>query len=185
MPAADELRLIDRCRQGDQGAYRDLVERHMRDVYNLAFSFLQDHDEADDVAQETFVRAHRSLDGFRGEAGLGTWLYRIATNLALDRLRQRRRAEARKIPMDDDESRAVTHSSPDTDAMGIDLHIERALHTLPTLQRAVIMLRHMDGLSTKQVSDILRCSEGTVKTHLHRGLRKMRRLLRQVKEEMT
>jgi len=62
-------------------------------------------------------------------------------------------------------------------------HVERALHTLPTMQRAVVILRHMDGLSTKQVSTILRCSEGTVKTHLHRGLKKMKGLLRQVHED--
>lgn len=182
MPAADERALIDRCQKGDHGAFRVLVQAHMRQVYDLAFSFVQSHDDADDVAQEAFVKAYRSISSFRGDAGFGTWLYRIVTNLALDRIRQRQRMAQRRVPLSDP-AVAKIPSSPDT-AMNADLqgHIERALHTLPTLQRAVVILRHMDGLSTKQVSGILNCSEGTVKTHLHRGLRRMQKLLHHIEE---
>jgi RNA polymerase sigma-70 factor (ECF subfamily) len=73
-------------------------------------------------------------------------------------------------------------TNQETDNIDTSIHIERALHELPTLQRAVVILRHMDGYSTRQVSEILRCSEGTVKTHLHRGLKKMRKLLHQIVE---
>ena len=182
MPVADEQMLIDRCRHGDQGAFRDLVEAHMRHVYDLAFSFTHSHDEADDLAQETFVKAYRSMSSFRGDSGIGTWLYRIVTNLALDRLRQRRRSAQRMVGLDDQAAQRASEF-PDF-AVNTDLrvHIERALYRLPTLQRAVVILRHMDGLSTKQVSDILHCSEGTVKTHLHRGLKKMQKMLQHVQE---
>jgi RNA polymerase sigma-70 factor (ECF subfamily) len=182
MPIADERALIDRCKQGDQKAFRALVEQHMRRVYDLAYGFVHDHDDADDIAQETFVRAYASLSSFRHEAGFGTWLHRIVTNLALDRLRQRRRAAERTIRLE--ETLAVSQEDGSNMAVNADLraHIERALYQLPTLQRAVVLLRHMDGLSTKQVSEILKCSEGTVKTHLHRGLKKMQHLLEHAQE---
>lgn len=182
MPPADERALIDRCRTGDQGAFRVLVQEHMRRVYDLAFSFVQSHDDADDVAQETFVRAYHSISSFRGDAGLGTWLYRIATNLALDRLRQRQRMAERRVSLDDPVVAGLPNASDAAMSADLQLQIERALHMLPTLQRAVVILRHMDGLSTKQVSGILRCSEGTVKTHLYRGLRKMKHLLQNNEE---
>ncbi len=183
MPIADEQDLLARCKVGDQSAYRILVEHHMRKVYNIAYSFLQNHDDADDVAQESFIRAHRALPAFRGEAGFSTWLYRIVTNLALDRLRQRQRTMERKISLEDPFLRAVAEHSNDMSEPDLQMHIERALHELPTLQRAVVILRHMDGFSTRQVSAILKCSEGTVKTHLHRGLKRMRSILRVVKED--
>ena len=185
MSAAGEESLIDRCNNGDPSAFRELVERHMRQAYDLAYSFLQDHHDADDVAQESFVRVYRSLSGFRAESGFATWLYRIVTNLALDRRRQRQRVAARNVPLYDPVVEETMRSAEEMLSADVPKHIERALHALPTMQRAVVILRHMDGLSTKQVSSILRCSEGTVKTHLHRGLKKMQVLLRQVRAEIA
>ena len=182
MPVADERELIERCLEGDQGAFRALVEDHMRAVYNLAFNFVRSHDEADDLAQETFVKAFQSLASFRGDAGIGTWLHRIVTNLALDRLRQRQRRLTRMVSLDDRLAQDLSTEADDVMMTDLRLHIERALYQLPTLQRAVVILRHMDGLSTKQVSDILECSEGTVKTHLHRALKKMQKMLEHVQE---
>lgn len=185
MPASGEESLIDRFKNGDPSAFRELVERHMRQAYDLAYSFLRDHHDADDVAQEAFVRVYRSLSEFRAEAGFATWLYRIVTNLALDRTRQRQRATARHVSLHDPRVHVDVKSTTEMPLVDVSKHVERALHTLPTMQRAVVILRHMDGLSTKQVSSILRCSEGTVKTHLHRGLRKMQTLLKQVREELA
>ena len=155
----------------------------MRGAYDVAYHFLGSHDDAQDTAQEAFVRVHRSLGSFRGDSEFGTWLYRIVTNLSMNRLRgkkSRARFEVRadesvdRIPAPDDGSEARYDQTA---------HIERALHELPTLQRAVVMLRHLNGLSTRQVSSILNCSEGTVKTHLHRGLKKMRTMLDFMAEE--
>jgi RNA polymerase sigma-70 factor, ECF subfamily len=183
MPAPGEESLIDRCTSGDPSAFRELVERHMRKAYDLAYSFLQNHHDADDVAQEAFVRVFRSLSGFRADSGFATWLHRIVTNLALDRSRQRKREAAKDLYLDDMLVEGSMKSAEEMLSADVSNHVERALHTLPTMQRAVVILRHMDGLSTKQVSTILRCSEGTVKTHLHRGLKKMKGLLRQVHED--
>jgi RNA polymerase sigma-70 factor (ECF subfamily) len=181
MSADRERQLILDAQGGNHGAFRELVGLHMRRVYDLAYGFVNDRDDAEDVAQEVFLKVYHSLRHFRQESGFGTWLYRIATNASLDRLKQRKRASNRLVPINESQI-ADMQTQPETDNIDTGIHIERALHELPTLQRAVVILRHMEGYSTKQVSEILRCSEGTVKTHLHRGLKKMRKLLHEVVE---
>jgi RNA polymerase sigma-70 factor, ECF subfamily len=183
MATPGEGSLIDRCVSGDASAFRELVELHMRRAYDLAYSILGNHHDADDVSQETFVRVHRALPSFRAESEFTTWLHRIVTNLALDRCRQRKREFSRTVFLDDSYVASTMKSAEEMMSADQSQQVERALHTLPTMQRAVVILRHMDGLSTKQVSGILRCSEGTVKTHLHRGLKKMYDLLQDLREE--
>jgi RNA polymerase sigma-70 factor (ECF subfamily) len=184
MPDADERTLVLEARNGSQEAFRRLVERHMRRAYTLAYRFANDHHVAEEIAQEAFVRVYESLDSFRGDAEFGTWLHRIVTNLSLNRIKQdkRRRQEGLEnavgVSDADDPVTAVSHNDDLT------VHIERALHELPTLQRAVVILRHINGLSTKEVSAILHCTEGTVKTHLFRGMEKMRLKLNFLREEV-
>jgi RNA polymerase sigma-70 factor (ECF subfamily) len=172
-PGSGEQQLILEAKAGNHRAFQGLVERHMKKTYNIAFSFVGDHDSAEDIAQGVFVKVHSALSSFRGESELGTWIYRIATNLSLNHVKQHKRNMERTINVMDAATSLVSH---DNHAEESDrrMHIERALHELPTLQRAVVILRHLDGLSTRQVSQILKCSEGTVKTHLFRGLKKMR-----------
>jgi len=182
---ADEQHLILQTKEGSHEAYRLLVNRHMKQAYDVAFRFMGNHHGAEDITQEAFVRAYHSLSRFRGEAEFSTWLYRIIMNLSLNRLKQiKRRAqyEARGI---DTALLAATASDQDVETTDMKLHIERALHELPTLQRAVVILRHLEGLSTAQVSSILRCSEGTVKTHLFRGLKKLKTKLAFLKNEVA
>jgi len=179
MAAAEEQQLIEHARDGSQNAFRALVEQHIRDAYRLALGFVQDHDKAEDVVQEAFIRAHASLRSFRGEARFKTWLSRIVMNIALSHLRQDRRRQEWEGPLASSEALANTGHALADDTKD---HLERALHELPTLQRAVVILRHIDGLSTREVSAILKCSEGTVKTHLFRGLKKMRQKLRHLKD---
>jgi RNA polymerase sigma-70 factor (ECF subfamily) len=198
MPAEDERRLILDAQKGSREAFRLLVERHMKQAYNIAYGVIADHDEAEDIAQESFVRVHRSIRSFRGDSGFGTWLYRIVMNMSINRLRQKKVRERREVHLEGGfhERSGANHPAgiilgngqPDTGLPGssepdFHAHLERALHKLPTLQRAVVILRHMNGMSTKQVGAILNCSEGTVKTHLHRGLRKMRTMLDFLKVE--
>jgi len=181
MPADRERQLICDVQEGSHEAFRELVELHMRRVYDLAYGFVNDHDDAEDIAQEVFVKVYHSIKDFRQESGFSTWVYRIAANTSLDRVKQRKRAVARIVPMDESSLVAVAVDQG-MDQIDTSAHIERALHELPTLQRAVVILRHMEGFSTKQVSGILKCSEGTVKTHLHRGLKKMRKMLSNLSE---
>jgi RNA polymerase sigma-70 factor (ECF subfamily) len=155
----------------------------MKQAYNVAYGFVRSHESAEDVAQEAFVRAHASLAGFRGDAQFGTWLYRITMNLALNHVKSRSRKGEQFVA---DTPLAHMPAQDHQEAYHADrrFHIERALHELPTLQRAVVILRHVEGLSTRQVSEILRCSQGTVKTHLFRGLMKMKRKLAFLREEV-
>ncbi len=174
MTAADEQQLLLRVRNGESGAFRILVERYMKQAYNIAYGFVNDHDDAEDIAQESFIRVHQSIGSFRQDSAFGTWLYRIVANLSLNRIRQKKSIAQREV-RDNDGVMQMMAVLPDTShAHDLRSHLEKALHELPTLQRAVVILRHFNGLPTKQVCEILQCSEGTVKTHLHRGLKKMR-----------
>ena len=182
MGAADEQQLLLRAREGDRSAFRLLVEHHIRGAYDVAFGFVRDHDIADDIVQDAFLRAFDALEEFRGDAKFSTWLHRIVVNLSLNRVKRERTKALREVPI----MNAIPLASTEgVDPSAIDLrgHLERALHELPTLQRAVVILRHYEGMSTEQVSRILQCSEGTVKTHLFRGLSKMRSKLHFLKDE--
>ncbi len=178
-PSADEQQIIQRARNGDDEAFRALMERYLKPAYSLAYRFCGDHHGAEDIVQEAFVRVHAALHTFRGDSAFGTWLHRIIVNMALS---HKRRASSRRE--DTDAEPDVPH--PDHhDLLHMKerkAHIERALHELPTLQRAVVILRHLNGLSTRQVSEILNCSEGTVKTHLFRGLKNLRGRLAHLEE---
>jgi RNA polymerase sigma-70 factor, ECF subfamily len=182
MPAADEQQLINEAKSGSREAFRCLVERYMKQAYTIAYGFVNDHHGAEEIAQDAFVRVYESLSSFRGDAAFSTWLFRIVTNLSLNRVTQmKRRREERLDGKHEDMINATGFDVPqDVDVAG---HIERALHELPTLQRAVVMLRHLNGMSTREVSHILHCSEGTVKTHLFRGLEKMRKKLEFLRAE--
>jgi len=177
---ADEQDLVRSAREGSHDAFRSLVERHMKRAYNVAFSFVNNHQGAEEVTQDAFVRAYEAIGSFRGDAEFSTWLHRIVMNLSLNKIRQSRSERARRAEGSPDDL-STTDGSP---VPGDDVarHIERALHELPTMQRATVILRHMDGLSTRQVSGILRCSEGTVKTHLYRGLAKLRKKLEYLRD---
>jgi RNA polymerase sigma-70 factor, ECF subfamily len=180
-----ESELISLARGGDHAAFRQLAQEHMKQAYNIAYSYLGNHADAEDITQEALVRAFRGLPGFRGESEFGTWLHRIVVNLSLNRQKQISSRARHEIP-DDHPDAAVGSSMPDQIPHNdLQVAIERALHELPTLQRAVVILRHLNGLSTRQVSSILQCSEGTVKTHLFRGLRSMRSKLAHLEGELS
>jgi RNA polymerase sigma-70 factor (ECF subfamily) len=185
MSAADEQRLIDQVKDRNHAAFRILVERYMKHAYNVAFGFLNSHDDAEDVAQEAFVRVYNSIGSFRGDAVFSTWLYRIVANISLNRIRQRKSKAKFEVRVIDSYDIHPVEATVDCYQQDVQVHVERALHELPTLQRAVVILRHLNGMSTRQVSDILQCSEGTVKTHLHRGLKKMRQKVGFLKDEVA
>jgi RNA polymerase sigma-70 factor (ECF subfamily) len=170
----DDRQLIEQAKDGDRDAFRILMQRHMKQAYNVAHRFVGDHDAAEDVTQEAFVKVHAALAGFRGDAEFGTWLHRIVVNIALTRKRLEKNKTGRHVSFDDAKEVATDDHQDALVTNEQQAHVEQALHELPTLQRAVVILRHLNGLSTKQVGSILQCSEGTVKTHLFRGLKKMK-----------
>ncbi len=176
-----ERLLIQQAREGNREAFRLLVHRYSRQAYNVAYRFAGSHESAQDITQEAFVKAYLALPSFRGEAEFGTWLHRIVVNLALTMKRLERNKAHRHASM---ETAVTIADEPRDDVAAREQQslVEQALHELPTMQRAVVILRHLNGLSTRQVSRILNCSEGTVKTHLFRGLKALRGKLAYLKE---
>jgi RNA polymerase sigma-70 factor (ECF subfamily) len=185
MSADEERQFIIRAQQGDMHAFRLLVESYMKQAYNIAYGVVSDHNDAQDVAQESFVRIYQSLKSFRGDAQFSTWLYRIVMNVSLNHVTKRKIKVGREVRVPEQAMLAIEADTTPQYSPDMRQHVERALHQLPTLQRSVVILRHLNGLSTKQVSGILRCSEGTVKTHLHRGMKKMKTLLGFLENEIV
>jgi RNA polymerase sigma-70 factor (ECF subfamily) len=165
--------LVSRCRLGDPRAFEELVRLTDRRVYGLALRLVKDPYDAEDVAQEAYLRMFRGLAGFREEARFETWMHRIVTNTALNHIRRRGRfgdlfVEDREpeIPVADE-----TEPSADRD------RLERALSMLPEGQRVPLVLKDVYGLSCKEIGRELGIEEGAVKVRLHRARRKLQDLL--------
>lgn len=173
-----EAELIDRARGRDEAALREIMQANNRRLYRLARGILRSDSEAEDVVQETYVRAFTHLDGFRGEAGLSTWLSRIAINEALGRVRSRKPdVELGAIP-DDAALDAQTIKFPVSPAgdpertmaqREIQRVVERAIDELPDVFRMVFVARVMEGMTIEETADLLGVKPETVKTRLHRA----------------
>jgi RNA polymerase sigma-70 factor (ECF subfamily) len=180
--------LLQLARQGNPTAFGTLIRRHDRYLYRLARSILLDDHEAEDVVQETYIRAFTGLVGFRGDANLRTWLTRITLNLAVRRRRQKRAS----VDLDELQAAQERHpgradisalSSPDRDperaaAQGeIRRLLERAIDSLPAQFRTVFVLRDVEDVSVARTAELLGIREETVKTRLHRARRILRETL--------
>lgn len=163
--------LVTRCQQGDKGAFARLVTETQGRVYNLALGILRDHEEAQDMVQEAYVRVWRALPGFRGEAQFTTWIYRIAVNTCLNRKRQLR-AQLRVVD-NEDTLRGLESGEPDALAMTMDEETRRsiwaAVDNLADKYRLVITLFYQEQLSYQQIAELLSLPLGTVKAHLNRA----------------
>ena len=168
--------LLHRARQGDDSAFRELVERYEGIVASVVIAMLGRVDEADDVGQETFIRFHRALNEFREESSVRTYLTRIAVNLSLNALKRRRRFALRFISRDEhDISSAEPTVAPDPAA---DLEerrrvVWRAIRMLSPRHQPVVVLRMMQDLSTRETAEALGIPEGTVLSRLARAMREL------------
>jgi RNA polymerase sigma-70 factor (ECF subfamily) len=154
----------------------------MKRAYSLAFRFVNDHHLAEEIAQDAFIRAYESIALFRGDSGFATWLHRIIVNTALNTIKKNKRRLEHELTGNlhlDDAGSSPLHG----DQALLPRQIRNALLQLPDMQRTTVILRHLEGYSTQEVSRILGCSQGTVKVHLFRGLRKLRDSLRFLKED--
>ena len=167
--------LLDACRRGDPGAFEELVERTHRQAYTLAYRLVGDRQEAEDVVQEAYLRAFRSLRGFRGDARFETWLYRIVSNVAMSQLRRRGRF-GDLLPRAPEESGLEEEARPTDDLLERD-ELKRALASLPAGQRVVVVLKDVYGFSCQEIGDQIGVSEGAVKVRLHRARRRLKEIL--------
>ena len=180
----DERDLIQRCLAGDASAFEPLVERYQQRVWRLAYQLLHDREEAWDCAQEAFVRAFHSLASFRGQSAFYTWLFRITVNVATDRQRARgaqaRAFGAERLP-EEEWKRTMPDlgARPDQAAVQSEQRerIRQALDALPPKARTIIMLSDVEGLSYREIAEVLGCPIGTVMSRLHNARKRLKTLL--------
>lgn len=170
--AQDERALIERAQSGDRLAFEALVRRHADRLYAVVLRFLGDSREAEDVTQEAFLRAWRSIGGFKGRSQFYTWLYRIGLNEAKRRA-ARRRPPVGLTSLDDDRAAEVADWSeaPETRAAKGELHeaLEHAVSALDPDYRAPLILRDVEGLSTREAAEVMGIGEAAFKSRLHRA----------------
>ncbi|MCC5919248.1 MAG: sigma-70 family RNA polymerase sigma factor [Cyclobacteriaceae bacterium] len=172
----EEAALITGLKNGDEKAYRFLVDSYYERVYWHIRRLVVDHEDADDLTQEAFVKVYRKIDQFKGESEFFTWLYRIATNEALGFLRKKQRYFFLPLQDYDGEMRQkIEEQMPDADA--IERRLQMALQGLPAKQRAVFNLRYYDEMSFEQMSKVLKTSVGGVKANYHHASKKIKEQL--------
>lgn len=178
MQRDDEQALIARARRGDTAAFEALVARHGPLVYNVALRTLRDPLEAEDVAQETFLRAWRGLPAFRGAARFDTWLYRIVANLCYNRL-PRLRADLAALDPDEAADLADERQRADAGLLSEELRqrLHRAIDALPDGYRLLVTLRHLQGMSYAEIAAATDLPLGTVKAGIFRARRQLRAAL--------
>jgi RNA polymerase sigma-70 factor (ECF subfamily) len=171
--------LIPRAAAGDPTAFQALVERHRAMVYRVAYQFAGNHHDAEDIAQEVFIKVYRSLDKFRQDAQLSSWLYRIVMNACIDH--RRRQMPAAAAPFGEEAEQRLMNTAeegpgPEDHAYAGELGqvLESEIARLPQGQRVVFLMRHHEGLKLSEIADALGLAEGTVKRQLHAAVHRLR-----------
>jgi RNA polymerase sigma-70 factor (ECF subfamily) len=175
---------VAQARAGDSGAFRVLVERHSRNLFRLAYRMTGHQEDAEDVVQETFLRAYRQLGKFDERASFGTWLYRIAANCSLDSIRARKRRSERQETVEEgapDPVEALPDPAPPPDRLALSSEVERrvagALDELSEMERTAFVLRHYEGMCIDDISRTLGVQPNAAKHSIFRAVQKLRRAL--------
>lgn len=183
LPREDPLerKAIAAMRDGDEGAYDYLVSKYLKRVVSVAWNIVRNPHDAEDLAQEAFVRAYRNLGRFRDGEPFGPWIYRIVTNLALDVVKHRTRFRHEEIT---GQEPAARRDQADLAAETSELaaRIDAALESLPEMQRVVARLSLVEGFEHGDIAEMMHLSEGTVRSHLSLARRKLREQLNDLYE---
>jgi RNA polymerase sigma factor (sigma-70 family) len=174
-----DLELIQDVRNGKREAFTELMRRYQERVYWVSRRIVGSHEEADDVAQEAFIKAYTSLGDFRGDSSFYTWVYRIAVNLSLNAVRKRQVLNylqdstllRRIFPLEEDPEKAV-------EARELETRLEQAVARLPEKQRAVFALRYYEELTYEEIAKILKTSVGGLKANYFHALKKVQQYLK-------
>ncbi len=182
----EDKEMVLAVRQGDATAYRGLVEKYQGRVYGLIYGMVRNREDARDITQEVFVKAYHKLDTFRLESSFYTWIYRIGMNAAIDFIRKRKRRATTGFDegiaaRDQDGGIAEVHHSESPsralERKRLYARIMTALEQLPAEQKQVILLRELEGLSYKEIAEVMDIPEGTVMSRLYYARKKMQKLL--------
>ena len=173
--------LVARAQSGDRRAFEELVERHKQKAYHIAFGFARDREEAKDLSQEAFLKAFSYLKNFDGRSSFYTWFYRIVVNVCLDYKRRAKRSAAEAFDENVENLIEPSHEpaqplAPDQQVLAgqISRKVDAALQTLPAKQKTAFILKNQQGLSIKEIAELMQTAEGTVKVHLHRAVTALR-----------
>lgn len=179
-PFSEDQALMERIAQGESQAFRSLSDQYLKAIVNFSYRIVQNHAEAEEIAQETFLRVWQKADTYQPKAKLSTWLFAIARNIAIDRTRKRgRKAEA--FDLDDERDASPDSTGPSQLLAQKEAHLglERVLAELPERQRSALALCHEEGLSNPAIAEVLGISVEAVESLLARGRRTLRQLLNQ------
>lgn len=179
--------LINRIRAGDRGAFRILVEQYEEPVTLTVLSMVGRTGDVDDIVQDVFIRFYKTIDRYRGDASLKTYLKKIAINRSLDVLRRRKNVLSRFMSRDDDDNRlhepAISgnevHDKGERDQL-----VQKAIASLPEKHRAVVVLRMIEGYSTEETASMLNLAYGTVLSRLNRAMKKLKDILEPLVTDM-
>ena len=188
--ATDDLTLVKRVRDGDQRAFKLLVERYQRKVYAVALGMLKDKEEAMDVSQEAFVKVYKYLDHFKGDSSFYTWLYRITVNICIDVMRRKGASGGETEEFDENVANDLSEArigalgsrlgtNPQKSALRRELaeKIQEALATVPEKHRAILLLREIEGMSYEDLARTLEIPKGTVMSRLFHARAKVQKIL--------
>ena len=193
MASDREHELVQKSKQGDVVAFEELIGDYQKKVLNLAFRMLGKSEDAEDAAQDIFIRVFRSMRNFNEESAFSTWLYKISTNVCLDILRKRKRQNAigtvsiQQYSTEDEEYELPIEDNTPTPYEKVQQNeamrsLEKALTKLGEEQRMAIVMRDINGLSYEEIAKVMDCSLGTIKSRINRSRLALRKLLEKDKE---
>lgn len=169
-----ENQLVEKCRQGDRDAQRELYALTSDRIYRLLVRMTGNHDDGLDLAQETYIRVFNKIHQFDGQSRIATWVYRVAVNEALQFLRRRKRGP---LTLSRETEPSAREAQAPTVATEVRLDVEQALAQLPDLERTLVVLRHFEGLDYAEMARVLEKPEGTIASGLNRARKMLREIL--------
>jgi RNA polymerase sigma-70 factor, ECF subfamily len=185
----NETELIMQAQRGDMNAFEQLVQRHDKRVFTIAAGYVHSADDAKDIYQEVFLRVYKGLSKFQYKSEFSTWIYRITTNVCLSHRSRRKRNLHTSLDQSVNDEDGQPHALKDTlpDSMSADqqthdaeiaLRVEQALKTLSPRQRMVFTMKHYEGYKLREIAEMMKCNEGTVKKYLFEATARMRKQLK-------
>jgi len=190
MPA--DIELVERSKQGDPVAFEELVIMHQKLIYNLAYRMMGNEEDACDVVQEAFLRAFKSLKKFNMKSSFSTWLYRIASNICIDQLRKNKKFRVYPMSYQDNFSENNTKFAVESDDLPEEQaerretrkRVNQAINKLPEEHRIIVVLRDIQGMSYKEIAEILKLNIGTVKSRINRARLSLKKELQNFEEQI-
>lgn len=187
----NEKDLLEKSKRGDIKSFELLIEGYQKKVFNIAYRIVNNYEDANDLAQEVFIRVYKSIGSFKEQASFSTWIYRITTNVCMDELRKRKNRNVvsldEELKIDDGEIKRQVESNEPTPEETVEKNelkkiVNEAISSLAEEHRIAIVLRDIQGFSYEEIAKFTNCPEGTVKSRINRARRSLKEILKSKKE---